>query len=56
MDGDVIKVTLRMPREIREHIVEMADREHRSMGGQVVAILERAVKEDLKQREKLAQQ
>jgi hypothetical protein len=49
------KVTLRMPSEIREYIATMANLEHRSMGGQIVAILEGAVKEHKKQCEEPAQ-
>lgn len=49
-----VKVMLRMPVEIRERIAAMAARDHRSVNGQIVTILERAVKEDLKQQQEPA--
>lgn len=49
MESDV-KVTLRMPQKIREEIMAMAEKEHRSMGGQIVVILERAIEEYFKNR------
>lgn len=39
------KVMVRMPREIREVIVAMADKDRRSVNAQILVILERAAKE-----------
>lgn len=46
-----VKVTLRMPREIRDRIAEMAAREHRSMSAQILVILKQAVRKDQDERE-----
>lgn len=48
--GTDTKVTLRMPRKVRDQISDIAEKEHRSMGAQIVVMLERAVEEYFKQR------
>lgn len=39
MDKDTVNVTFRLPRSLHRELVELAKQEHRSLNGQVLAML-----------------
>lgn len=43
--AEVLKFALRLPLELHGKLKAMAEREHRSLHGQIIYLLERAVKE-----------
>jgi predicted HicB family RNase H-like nuclease len=45
MPSNDAKITVRMPREVHQSLVEMADKDRRSVNAQILVILERAAQE-----------
>jgi hypothetical protein len=45
MGNNEVKLCVRMPREMRELVATMAEKDRRSVNGQILMILERAAKD-----------